>query len=224
MKKTWVPIEPDETVLAVVYRTLLPSAWRMVVLFVWMTAPFFFTAALTGRGWIGWVLFGMLVGSGMVVSWRAYVQWRHTAWIVTDRRVLEAERRGFFRRSCCAAHLSDIEDVSFEVRGIFSTLFRYGTVRIRLNGGATELAFGRVRNPQRVSELIEDARKGKFFEPEDAPEDSEDEGDLEKGVLSEGKETREEKLAFLAEQLPDDALDQLIKILKKKSAKRPPSP
>ena len=45
-------------------------------------------------------------------------------WVLTDKRVINIEQRGFFRRDIASFRLERLQDVTTEVRGFIATLFR----------------------------------------------------------------------------------------------------
>jgi uncharacterized membrane protein YdbT with pleckstrin-like domain len=110
-------------------------------------------------GTIGIVLFFVLVVLGVVLFWQTFRKWSHTLFVITDHRVIDIDQRGVFDRVVTESNFDQIDEVSYRMHGIMSTLFRYGTVTLALHGTNTDLMFQHIRNPARVQNLLNDLRK-----------------------------------------------------------------
>lgn len=153
-----VQLKPEEEVLEVVHEDLVPRLPGFALLFVWFVIPFFFLFPLFREGWVGVLIFFALAGSAAVMAARAYVKWANTVLVLTDRRVIDVERRAFFDRVISETPYAHIDDVTYRVKGIAPTLFRYGDLRVHVAGSAADIEFRRVARPSRVHDLINDLR------------------------------------------------------------------
>ena len=79
--------------------------------------------------------------------------------IVTDKRVVDIDQRGFFDRIVTEASYAQIDEVSYRVKGFWSTVFRFGALRLDLAGSAADIQFGRIFRPSRIHNLINDLRE-----------------------------------------------------------------
>lgn len=154
-----IQLKPEEEVLEVLREDVVPHLPKFGLLFLWFVTPFFFLFPLFRQGWIGVVLFFALVGSATIMSLRAYVRWSNTMLVLTDRRVIDVERRAFFDRVISEASYGHVEDVTYRVKGIVPTLFRYGDLRVHVAGSAADIEFRRVARPSRVHDLLNDLRE-----------------------------------------------------------------
>ena len=75
-------------------------------------------------------------------------------WVLTDKRVINIEQRGFFRRDIASFRLERLQDVTTEVRGFIATLFRFGKVRAQTAGTEKEFILCNAENPKKVKEII----------------------------------------------------------------------
>ena len=154
--------------LALVRRTPLVVVAPTFLVAVLIIAPFFFLYPLLKYGSFGVALIIFSVGIGVFLGLRT--MWVHqlNAFILTATRIVDVDQRGFFHRVVSETTFDKIQDVSYIIKGVAATIFRYGSVVIQTAGTAANLELNGVRNPQRVQDLIlklqHDATNGK---PED---------------------------------------------------------
>lgn len=74
--------------------------------------------------------------------------------VVTDQRVIDIEQSGLFNRTVAEQPLYRVQDVTTEVRGVFPTMLKYGTVYIQTAGEKQRFVFEEVPNPEEVAKLI----------------------------------------------------------------------
>lgn len=154
-----IQLKPGEDVLEVVHEDIVPHLPRFFLLFLWVVIPFFFLFPLFREGWVGVLIFLGLFGSATYFFLRAYVKWSCTVMIVTDRRVIDVERKAFFDREISEISYPRIDEVSYRVKGVFPTLFRYGHIRLHVAGSAADIEFKNAARPSRIHDLINDLRE-----------------------------------------------------------------
>ncbi len=159
MKQPVFDLKPHEEILAVVRQSLIPLFWKFLLFTLWLIIPFFFLFPLFREGVWGVVVFFALVISGFALLLRQYMRWHGTTFIVTDRRVVDIDQRGFFDRIVTEAPYSQIDEASYRVKGFWATVFRYGSIRLDLAGSAADIKFERVYRPARIHNLINDLRE-----------------------------------------------------------------
>jgi hypothetical protein len=103
--------------------------------------------------------FFLLVISSLVFFWRSFHQWSRTIFVLTDRRIIDIEQKGFFDRVVTETVYPQIDEVNYRMKGLWSTLFRYGTIRLHLEGSAADIEFEHVRTPAKIHDLINDLRR-----------------------------------------------------------------
>lgn len=119
-------------------------------------APFFFMIPLFSMGSWGKTAFFVSIAVGAVYTVRLFVIWYWNAFVITTRRVIDIDQRGFFDRLVSEATHDNIQDVSYRVKGLLGTIFRYGTVVIQTAGTHTNLELHNIRDPKEVHYLITD--------------------------------------------------------------------
>ncbi|HEY4480086.1 MAG TPA: PH domain-containing protein [Candidatus Paceibacterota bacterium] len=84
-------------------------------------------------------------------------------WVVTDRRILDVEQKGFFHREVTSFGFRQIQDITVETRGLLETFFKFGTLHIQTAGHDRDIIIKDAANPEAVRSLILDlARKYEF--------------------------------------------------------------
>lgn len=159
MKQQVFELKPHEEVLATVRESLIPNGWRFLIFIVWLLIPFFFLFPLFREGVGGMVVFFGLAASGLVLLLRQYIRWHGSTLIMTDKRVVDIEQKGFFDRVVTEAPYSQIDEASYRIKGFWATVFRYGVIRMDLSGSAADIEFQNIYRPSRIHNLINDLRE-----------------------------------------------------------------
>ncbi len=144
--------------MLIVHGSLIPLWSKIVVAFVWLVLPFFLLFPLFQMRLFGAILFLILLVSALLYAYRTFLVWHDSIFVVSDRRIVDVDRRGLWRRVVSEANLLEIEDVSYVIQGFWATIFRYGTVNVRVKGNNVELQIFNVRRPAKVHDLINDLR------------------------------------------------------------------
>ncbi len=76
------------------------------------------------------------------------------AWIITNQGVIDLEWRGWFHRQSSRILYSDIQGVSYEIKGIFGTLLRFGTLSMEKISTGAAISLAHVPHPRSVEALI----------------------------------------------------------------------
>lgn len=59
-------------------------------------------------------------------------------WIITNRRIILVDQRGFFNRFTSSFRLERLQDINVEVNGMIATFLDYGTVEAQTAGSSHE--------------------------------------------------------------------------------------
>ncbi len=195
-----IQLKPDEEVLMTVRQDFVPFVPRMVFFALWFVIPFFFLFPLFRQGAWGVGVFLLLVLSAVFFSLRSWFAWQRTIFVVTDRRLIDIDQHGFFDRSISELFFSGIDEVSFRRKGFFSTIFRYGLVLIKTTGSAADIEVRRVRNPSRLTDLVNDLREAVINE--------------------EPKDPKTRKVRKLVKGMSEDEIEELAEVSREKFRKR----
>ncbi|RJO59754.1 PH domain-containing protein [Candidatus Parcubacteria bacterium] len=153
-KKLLENLKPEEEVLALVRRTPVVSILPALLSAFFIIAPFFFLYVLLKWGAPGGLIFALSLAFGVFLGIRTL--WLHNlnAFIITAERVIDVDQKGLFHKVVSEAAFGKIQDVSYSVKGIFPTVFQFGTVIIQTAGSNVNLELSGVRSPQKVQDLI----------------------------------------------------------------------
>ncbi len=153
-----IQLRRDEEILEIVHESFVPHIPRFFLLGLWFLVPFFFLFPLFQMGTIGVVIFVVLLVSGTILFWRSYRRWAYTVFVITDQRIIDIDQKGFFDRVVTETTFYEIDEVSYRVKGVCATIFRYGFVRLQLAGSAADIEFDKIKRPARIHALINDLR------------------------------------------------------------------
>ncbi len=76
------------------------------------------------------------------------------AWIISSEHLIDIEQVGLFYRQTSVLRMDKIQDVTVETPGFFSTLLRFGNIRVQSAGDEQEFLMRGIGDPQRVREAI----------------------------------------------------------------------
>ncbi len=147
-------IHEDESVI----RLLRPS-WihyrRSLAGFVFCAiVSLFFWYPLHTLGRIGWVLFAAMIAFCVFGLVRLFVIRSFTAFIITNRRIIDIDQRKLFERHVSECPLENIRDIRYNKSGFLHMACNVGTVIIEAGGGTGHLECQDVHNPEDVKDLI----------------------------------------------------------------------
>lgn len=157
--KNTVQLRAGEKILEIIHEDFIPALPWWTFLFIWISAPFFFLVPLIQRGAEGIFFLVLMAGSGVFVALRTRFVWQRTILMVTNQRVIDVSQRGFSDRTATEVELKDIEEVTYRIKGIWPTVFRFGTIYLRTAGERADLAFCHVHKPINLYHLLTDLIK-----------------------------------------------------------------
>lgn len=76
--------------------------------------------------------------------------------IITNERVVDMTQKNLLYHTISEVHLSRIQDVTAEIKGIFGTFFDFGYVYIQTAAEKERFVFDNVPNPHYVAKLVLD--------------------------------------------------------------------
>lgn len=158
-------LKDDERLLAVVRAAPITILAPGLLALALLAAPFFLLMPLLKWETLGIIILSTLFALGLFFGIRLAVRWRCTVFIVTERRLIVIRQNGYFDRHATELPFAKVHDVSYRVKGVFPTVFRYGTVIIESAGSDEPLEFERVARPAVLQgllvELQERSEKGR---------------------------------------------------------------
>ena len=145
-------LDEDEELVAVIHQHWLLGLKHMVwptlmflagwgVLFFFPFRFLFFVVAVWAIVWLVWWL-------------RDFYDYYLDAWVITDQGIIDVEWHGWFHRTSTRVLFSDVQGVSYEIKGVIGTVLRYGTITVEKISTGEDLALPNVPTPRGVEQLI----------------------------------------------------------------------
>lgn len=99
------------------------------------------------------LLIGLFLLGGYIAIW-VYLNNR---FFLTNESVIQEIQTSLFAHHEQTVSLSNIEDASYEQRGIVQTMFNYGSIRLSTEGDETTYRFSYVANPKKEIAVLNNA-------------------------------------------------------------------
>lgn len=74
--------------------------------------------------------------------------------VITDKRIIDVEQKGFFHREVTSFLYDQIQDITVETRGVVRTFFKFGDLHIQTAGHNHEIIIKDAANPEDARILI----------------------------------------------------------------------
>ncbi len=108
---------------------------------------------------IGSIALVLVLGlTGLVLAAATFI-YRRSQLVVTLTNITQVNQVGLFNRKISKLSLADVEDVSAQQKGIFASIFRYGTVFVETAGEQSNFHFDYCPNPNAVAKRISDCEQ-----------------------------------------------------------------
>ncbi|MDO8505667.1 MAG: PH domain-containing protein [bacterium] len=147
-------LDRDEKLLLISRRYFLTLGFEVLVAFFLIIMPFFLMFPLFSYGRLGIGFFIYAVAVGFLVLLKLFIMWNFNTLIITTKRVIKTRQKGFFDRTISEMLITRINDVSHHIRGVWATMFHYGTLHIVAGNGQTVLDFPHMKNPESAQKTL----------------------------------------------------------------------
>lgn len=75
-------------------------------------------------------------------------------WIITNKRIVDIEQKGFFSRQVSNFRVSSIQDVTTDIHGIIATLLNFGDIHVQTAGTFQKFIIKSAPNPKKIRKII----------------------------------------------------------------------
>jgi len=99
-------------------------------------------------------VFWYVLTFGIVLS--RFIHWFFNIFIVTDHRIIDIDFINLLYKEFSETKLSRIQDISYNTKGIFATMWNYGDVMIQTAGEQSNFEFESVPRPAAVVDVVSD--------------------------------------------------------------------
>lgn len=147
LRRHWFAVA--SLVVSFVLLTTIPIAlgiYFQTFLFTWLDEPFI--------GVLMSVFLSMYFLTVWLVTANGFTDFYLDTWIVTNKRVINIEQIGLFKRIASELDLTTVQDVTSTTNGFIETVFQFGNVQIQTAGEKGHFHFKNVPHPERVKEII----------------------------------------------------------------------
>jgi uncharacterized membrane protein YdbT with pleckstrin-like domain len=85
-----------------------------------------------------------------------WIEYYYDVWIITDKRIIDMEQKSLFNHITSELRLDKIQDVTFEMKGFFASVFHYGNIYVQTAGAVQRFSFEEVPRSQQIKSLLID--------------------------------------------------------------------
>ncbi|MFA5133824.1 MAG: PH domain-containing protein [Patescibacteria group bacterium] len=149
-----ITLKPDEKILMIVRQTPIAFATSFLIGLILFLLPFFLLFPLFSWGRWGVAGFCALLLGAFFFSLYQFVMWYFNCGIITNMRVIDVDQKGLTERVVSEVPYFKIDDVSYNIKGVKQTMFRYGNVVVAIKGYRSSVTLRNVGNPAVIQELI----------------------------------------------------------------------
>lgn len=98
---------------------------------------------------------GAVFGILMFVWWlRNFFDYFLDAWIITNEGIIDVAWHGWFHRQSSRILYSDIQGVSYEIKGIVGTLLQVGVISVEKISTGESVSLESVKRPKKIESLL----------------------------------------------------------------------
>jgi hypothetical protein len=81
-----------------------------------------------------------------------WISWYYSVYIVTDQRLIQISRKGFFNKTVVDMSLDQIQSMNYQIKGLQETLLKFGTIVVQTYMG--DLVIHDVHHPEHVQKTL----------------------------------------------------------------------
>jgi hypothetical protein len=151
-------LNTDEKIIAIVHRHWFVISWKLSVVAIFILPPIVaipIASRFVPAEFLSLIFFliSIYVLIVLLAAFFIWVDFYLDMWIITDKRVLDIEQLGLFRRSISEFTLNNIQDVSVSINGISATIFKYGDLSVQ-TAGENSFSIRDIPYPETVKDII----------------------------------------------------------------------
>ncbi|MFA5076382.1 MAG: PH domain-containing protein [Patescibacteria group bacterium] len=147
-------LQPGEKIVLVVRRYSLIYWWQIALVFIFLLLPFFLLYPLFRWATWGPIIFCLLLAIGLYWGLRLLAVWYFNCLVVTNQRLADFDQRGFFNRTVSETVLTKVEDIAYQRKGVWQSIFNYGLIKYTVPPGRTMIEVRGIKRPQQVYQAI----------------------------------------------------------------------
>lgn len=95
-----------------------------------------------------WLVFLWII---LFIEWTDYSL---DVWVITNKRILDIDQQGLFRRDIASVEIQNVQDVKVTVSGMLAMFFKVGDIHLQTAGVQKEFILRDAKNAEKVREVI----------------------------------------------------------------------
>jgi len=135
-----------------------PSMWRwfwpLLLSIILIFGDFFFLYPLIQWGDWGLIIFAVVQFLALVILIKISRRYYYTAFIVTNRKIIDLDQLGYLHRAISQHPLSKISDVFGKTSGLGGALLGLGDIFITLPEEGSQIVISKIKNFKKIVSII----------------------------------------------------------------------
>lgn len=152
--------QPDETTILATRKHWITILQPAIIFLLLIFLPLVIYFLINSNSWFSLIsdLFWFLATAYFLIVWNLFfyniMLYSLNTVIVTNKRVLDNQQKGFFQYILNELEKDKIQDVSVKINGAFASLLDYGDIEIQSAGTQNKFYFKKLPHPQKIKEVI----------------------------------------------------------------------
>lgn len=152
-------LKSDESQVDLLREHWLIYWWQYLIALILILLPFFFLYVLFSYQAWGILVFTISIILGILVGFRAIYIYSLNAVLITNQRIINFNRKGLFNLKVQETAFDNIIDISYNKKGIFATILKYGDIDILTDNENQKFCLNRIKNPDKIREKLASYQK-----------------------------------------------------------------
>lgn len=151
-----INLKPGETLIEIRHQSIMAYLFKYFIGFAVLLAISFALFWLLSQAVIGTAI--VIVGYvlGLYIILHACRRQRKNYWVITDQRLIDIDRQGFFNESISSVSLESIEDIVVNKKGLMAKIFNYGALTIETGNEQYVVIMEKVSRPKKLADRLLD--------------------------------------------------------------------
>ncbi len=156
MKKNYkmIDLNPEESVLKIAHHYFLTLFPNLLVCFLILIFDFFLMFYLFSLGLLGMIVFFTTMVIITFYVGRLLFLWNHNFVVITNQRIIDYERSGFFQKLTTEIGYNKIKSVSIGINRLSQKIFRFGDLNLGIVNQPMDFTLYNLKNPTEILSLI----------------------------------------------------------------------
>jgi len=151
--------QSNEVTVEIVRKSLWGFFWQIIFAIILINLPFFLIYPLFRQGFWGLVIFFIILALAVIFIYQIYIKYYYTVLLITNKRLIDIEQRGFLNRSVNTVLYNKIQDIECKSKGFINSFLKTGDVLITFIGDSSSvIKLDLIKNPNYVCEIIMNQR------------------------------------------------------------------